>query len=330
MCVDSHSVRVRFWSQPHPGGRSRANATPSVAAAGRFVAVAWGASAAGQSDVFVSVSQDEGVTFGTPVKVNTVAGEARLGGEQPPVAVAPAKDSAHPTITVLWTAGRERPELKSTTSRDGGRTFDAPLTLQAAGAPGSRGWPALAIDSGALTHAIWLDHRGHGDVVKGAHSGHHEAAARDGVAEAQKSALYYAPANGSGAERKLADGVCYCCKTAFAAGKSGMLYAAWRHVYPGNLRDMAFAMSRDHGASFSEPVRVSEDGWAIDACPDDGPALAADPHGSAHIVWPTVMAEPNRKGRSSTRPLAMVTRSRRERGFPHSAARIPTSATRHR
>ena len=43
------------------------------------------------------------------------------------------------------------------------------------------------------------------------------------------------------------------------------------------------------GATFAKPARVSEDGWAINGCPDDGPALAADPAGGVHIVWPTVI-----------------------------------------
>ena len=77
----------------------------------------------------------------------------------------------------------------------------------------------------------------------------------------------------------------------------GTLFAAWRHVYPGSFRDMAFATSRDGGRSFSAPVRVSEDGWAIDACPDDGPAMAVDASGTVHLAWPTVLGGDNPRGR---------------------------------
>jgi hypothetical protein len=146
------------------------------------------------------------------------------------------------------------------------------------------------VDANASAHAVWLDHRDQPPVGKETgHGTHQHAAQHDGVAMAQKSALYYAPADGSRPEHKLAAGVCYCCKTALAAGKNGLLFAAWRHVYPGNLRDMALALSRDHGASFSDPARVSEDGWAINACPDDGPAIVADAEDNVHIVWPTVL-----------------------------------------
>ena len=107
---------------------------------------------------------------------------------------------------------------------------------------------------------------------------------------AQKSSLYYASVTGDPRpERALAPGVCYCCKTALAAGPNGSLYAAWRHVYPGNVRDMAFTMSANGGRSFAPVMRVSHDGWAIDGCPDDGPAIAVDRRGRVHLVWLTMI-----------------------------------------
>jgi hypothetical protein len=76
---------------------------------------------------------------------------------------------------------------------------------------------------------------------------HHEAAAIDGAAMAQLSGLYYARevTGALQAEHELVKGVCYCCKVAMATGPRGELFAAWRHVYPGNLRDIAFMASRE-------------------------------------------------------------------------------------
>lgn len=289
----------------------RSSSTPWVAAAGSFVVVAWGASTEGKTDVFIAVSRDAGRTFQTPVQVNAVPGEARLGGELPPrVVLAPGGGSRDPEIFVLWTArGTGGTEVKTTRSRDGGKTFDPPVALQSSGAAGDRGWPALTLDQQGAAHAIWLDHRGlAAERGSGAsHSHRQKGAAHDGVAMAQKSGLYYAsladlrgpPSSAAGSpsgERELAKGVCYCCKTALAAGPGGALYAAWRHVYPGNLRDMAFTISRDRGRSFSAPVRVREDGWSIEGCPDDGPALTVDAAGTAHLVWPTVLGGENPEG----------------------------------
>ena len=126
------------------------------------------------------------------------------------------------------------------------------MELQGAGAEGDRGWPSLALDSRGTAHAIWLDHRGLAAARVAGASRDHKSAAHDGVAMAQKSALYYAAGTGSPTTgRELAKGVCYCCKTALAAGADQTVYAAWRHVYPGNIRDIAFTVSRDGGRSFA-------------------------------------------------------------------------------
>jgi hypothetical protein len=278
----------------------RSDATPWVAASGSFVAAAWGASADGKTDVFLAVSHDGGRRFGAPVQVNAKAGEARLGGELPPrVAIGPARNGAPPEIVVLWTARGERTTIKTARSRDGGRTFEAPVMLQSPDAVGDRGWPSVAIDRQARVHAVWLDHRGmaaHGNHEAG-HAAHKRSTAGDGVDGAQRSALYYAAVSGAASgERRLANGVCYCCKTALAAAPDGSLYATWRHVYPGNLRDMAMTVSRDRGATFSPPVRVSEDRWTIAGCPDDGPAVDVDGDGRAHLVWPTVIGGDEPRG----------------------------------
>lgn len=277
----------------------RSDATPSIAASGAFVAVAWGATAAGKADVFVSVSRDGGASFGAPVQVNRIAGEGRLGGEMAPrVALVANARQPVPDVVVLWTARGATTEIKTARSTNGGRTFDVPVSLQSPNVAGDRGWPALAVDRDGGAHALWLDHRGMAAsrAAEGheGHAGHQAAAAtHDGVAMAQRSGLYYATTAG---EREIVKGVCYCCKTALAVTASGKIYGAWRHVYPGNLRDIAFTMSNDAGRTFSSPVRVSEDGWSINGCPDDGPAMAVDQGGVVHLVWPTVIPGDNPEG----------------------------------
>ena len=262
--------------------------------------MAWGASANGKADVFVAVSRDGGTTFGPAVQVNTVPGEGRLNGEMPPrVALGSSSGSSLPEIVVLVDGprnghgdqdrkvARRRPDVREARRAAG------------PGAAGDRGWPSLALDRTARVHAIWLDHRGLAAAreARGGAGGHKPGAPHDGVAMAQNSSLYYASGGRSSAtEHEVTKGVCYCCKTALAAGSDGTLFAAWRHVFPGSFRDMAFAASRDGGRSFSAPVRVSEDGWAIDACPDDGPAMAVETSGTVHLAWPTVLGGDNPRG----------------------------------
>ena len=253
----------------------RANATPWVAARGPFVAVAWGATAAaGGTDVYVAVSRDSAGTFDSPVRVNARPGTARLGGELPPrVALSPVQPAVPSLRSPSSGAQRKRPprsEVRGQSMADGHsrRAFLERTT----GAAGDRGWHALAIDEGGTPHILWLDHRGLAARPKMAHDHH-----GDGADMAQFSGLYYSTGAG---ERELAKGVCYCCKVAFAAGTDGSLFAAWRHVYKGNIRDIAFAASRDGGRTFSAPSRVSEDNWQLAGCPDDGPAI-----GHGRMAW---------------------------------------------
>jgi hypothetical protein len=89
------------------------------------------------------------------------------------------------------------------------------------------------------------------------------------------------------APKAITNGVCYCCKTSITTAADGSIYSVWRHVFPGDLRDIAFTVSRDGGRSFSTPVRVSEDHWEFDGCPDNGPAIAVDGTRRVHVAWPT-------------------------------------------
>ncbi len=279
----------------------RASATPSIATAGRAVAIAWSAAdPAGGADIYAAVSTDEGRTFGVPVRVNDEAGTARVSGEMPPRVAVAAPDGLPLAVHVLWTARNPATSIRLATSKDGGRTFGPSQPLQSGAATGDRGWAALDLDGSGRVHAVWLDHRGKAaDAAAGApshHHGHDAVATRsseEGVAMAQQSGLYYSDGV---AERELTTGVCYCCKTAVVASgagaEPGRLALAWRHVYAGNLRDIAFMSSDDNGRTFSPVARVSEDQWRLDGCPDDGPAMAADASGTLHLVWPTVVSQP--------------------------------------
>jgi hypothetical protein len=259
----------------------RANATPWIAALGPQVAIAWGATADGKGDIYVAMSRDGGRTFGPPVRANTTAGEARLSGEIAPRVSLAAQKSGAPIVSVAWNAKDNGTQIKTAQSTDGGKTFGTARSLQAGLTAGDRGWQAAATDAGGKLHVIWLDHRG---MASGDPHAMHKGEG-DGAAMAQRSGLYYSD---GGVERELFKGVCYCCKTALVTGPGNEIYAAWRHVFPGNLRDMAFTMSKDGGKTFSPLLRVAEDGWSINGCPDDGPAMAVDAKGVIHMVWPTV------------------------------------------
>lgn len=265
----------------------RANATPSIASLGDTVVIAWSAATQeGATDVYVATSRDAGRTFGAPVRVNDVGGDARVSGEQPPRVTIARGTARRAAVAVVWTAKGDRgTALRFARSTDEGRTFSKSADVPGSTAPGNRGWEAL---SGEL--AVWLDHRElAADTAMASMHHEHADAKPDGVAMAQKSKLFVATLDGSVPPHAITGGVCYCCKTALVGGPESTVYAAWRHVYPGNIRDIAFALSHDGGRTFAPPVRVSEDKWVLEGCPDDGPAMAVDANRRIHVVWPTLV-----------------------------------------
>ena len=276
--------------------KGRGNATPTIAAAGQFVAVTWGGTlASGTTDVFAAVSRDGGHSFGAPVRVNNIDGDARLNGEQPPHVALVPRTGREPAIVVVWTTkGASGTKLLQSRSDDGGRSFTPGALVPGTDAAGNRGWEAIAVEPAGRVDAVWLDHRALAKDSSMAMASHdHKSADKpDGVAMAQQSKLFFASLDGTAAPRAVTGGVCYCCKTALVGGADGSIYAAWRQVYPGNLRDMAFTVSRDGGRTFAPPVRVSEDKWMLEGCPDDGPSMVVDARQRIHIVWSTLVTGP--------------------------------------
>jgi hypothetical protein len=263
----------------------RSNASASVSALGQTVAAVWTASTDDTSDIYLSVSKDGGATFGAPVRVNDIAGDARASGEQ----AARVLVGHGNTIHVAWPARRDgHSVIRYAGSTDGGRTFSPAVTVAGAALTGARGWHALALGYDGGVHVVWLDGRNAAPMTH-AHGTAGAKPARSGGGPRQD--IFHTSWKGDGprSEHPVAGSVCFCCKTAVVTA-GDRVYAAWRHIYPGSLRDIAVARSTDNGATFGDPIRVSEDGWTIEACPDDGPAMAADGHGGIHIAWPTLVS----------------------------------------
>jgi hypothetical protein len=262
-----------------------------------LVALAWAASSESTgTNIFAAVSSDAGNSFSAPVRVNAVEGQADVNGEQPPRVTIERSPDSGSSIVVLWTAkGREGTSLLYARSTDRGRTFGPTTSMPSVDAPGNRGWESMAAAGNGEVYALWLDHRDTAQAMSG-HTHRHGAdasAKTDGVARAQRSQLFVSSLNGRLAPRAITRGVCYCCKTALTIDDDGTIYAAWRHVYPANMRDIAFTRSRDGGNSFEEPVRISEDEWQLDGCPENGPALSVDASKRIHVLWPTLVRDGN-------------------------------------
>jgi hypothetical protein len=63
---------------------------------------------------------------------------------------------------------------------------------------------------------------------------------------------------------------------------SGRIFVMWRNSVSG-ARDMYIASSLD-GAHFSQPAKLGNGSWKINACPMDGGAIAFD-HGRVVTAW---------------------------------------------
>ena len=269
------------------------NATPSLAASGRTVAAVWTAAKDGAANLYVSTSSDGGATFSSPKRVNDVDGDAGATNEQPPRVVISGSGSAR-TFTVVWSKRDPGPQqtrrdvVRMARSTDGGRTFSRARFAHDPGLSGARGWQSLAVGPGSAVHAVWLDGRDAEKKIS-------EMAAHSGVPHKGQPPqdLYHAAIAPDGriVENLIATGVCFCCKTAVAVDSRGTVYAAWRHIFPESMRDIAFAKSTDEGRRFEPLVRVSDDKWQLNGCPEDGPTLAVDQAGMIHIAWATVVQD---------------------------------------
>ncbi len=241
------------------------------------------------TNVFAATSADQGKRFGAGVRVNDEDRAAHVYGEDPPrMAPGTPNGTAPPTIVVTWPSERStRLGLRAARSVDGGRTVGSSTSIGSEAIPGERGFQSVSVGSDRIVRAAWLDgRRDPGGAL------HHATVGTD---RDPMHLMFASSRDGEPwtAETRLATNVCGCCKTAIATGSDGSIYVAFRNIYPGNLRDISFGMSRD-GRTFSTPVRVSEGHWALDGCPDDGPTMAADRAGMIHVVWPTLVqgAEP--------------------------------------
>ena len=161
--------------------------------------------------------------------------------------------------------------LRLARSADEGRTWSAPFSPHHDGTATQHGFASL-FDTGAGLGVIWLDGRamkpgagpddeGTGDMgLRGAHFDR---------AWKQKS------------EDAIDPRVCECCPTAAAVTTDGAILA-YRNRSADEVRDIY--VSRFTGEAWTVPAPVHADGWKIDGCPVNGPAISAHLR-SVAVAW---------------------------------------------
>jgi hypothetical protein len=221
--------------------------------------------------VLVSRSDDGGKTFTASVAVNREPEHIAADGENRPK-LAFGKNGE---LYVSWTQSLDLPfsgNVRFSRSLDDGRSFSAPLTVNDNAEIISHRFDSLLVDGRGRVWLTWLDKR--------------DASAAKQRGEAYTgAAVYYALSDDRGASfapnRRLAAHSCECCRIALARDTDGVPVAFWRHVFNRNIRDHALARLDDAAAL----RRVSQEQWAVDACPHHGPALAIGADGTQHLAW---------------------------------------------
>jgi hypothetical protein len=294
-------------------GRTGAHVT--LAADGDRVAAVWAATGSDGTDIYLAVSDDGGRTFAAPVRVNDVAGDATVGGEQPPRVVLKGN-----SVDVVWVSKRAGVRgIRAAASTNGGKSFAPARWITSGDLTGMRGWESAASGADGVVHAVWLDGRAASSNPEPAATAKPAAPGGTNRHGAARQDIYHAMWKGDGApiETAVASNVCFCCKTAVVA-RGADVFVAWRHLFPGGVRDIAIARSSDGGRTFPEPTRVSEDNWKIDACPDDGPAMTVDDEGVVRVAWPTLLDEsgatPPVAGASGGKRMAIFAATSRDGG----------------
>lgn len=221
----------------------------------------------------VDRSDDRGVSFTAPRKVTQQPEPVAADGElRPDIAVAGDR------VYVAWTSPLPTPyagHVRFARSLDGGRSFEAPLTVNDNRDAITHRFQTLHVAPDGRISLVWIDKR------------ELEQAKRSGKPY-RGAALYYAVSDDGGASFKanvrLAAHSCECCRIALATDSDGTPVAFWRHVFADGSRDHLLARVAPL-ADAPEPARATEEHWQVNACPHHGPALAVAPDGTRHGVW---------------------------------------------
>lgn len=247
-------------------------ATPmfTVAAGGARV-LSWVAEGPSGSDsgsaLHVQVDPADGGPVRRSVLVDPLGGIEPHGEAPPQVATGP-DGSIHALYTVGRDVGARFPvsALRYARSADGGASWSVPISVNEGEAFGSHNFHALLVGADGAVYASWLT------SVQGA-SGVWLRVSRDGGRTwAPSRPIHTAP-------------TCPCCRTALALGPDGTLYAAWRKIFDGDVRDVVVMASRDGGGTWEAPVKPRDDGWVFPGCPHAGPSLKVDAAGAVHVAW---------------------------------------------
>ncbi len=243
---------------------------PGITVAGDQLLLSYiGAAPGGKPGKAVMLARLNGNTWGAPRPI-TISTELFANWADTPSVVGLADGSLLAHWLQKSAASTYAYDVRMARSIDGGASWQPLGSPHDDGTPTEHGFVSLLpVDGAAL--AIWLDGR--------------NMAARPPGAMTLRAAGVAAGKFAAGPV--LDERVCDCCGTAAALAPAGPV-VLYRDRSDTEVRDIS-VVRRVEG-SWSEPRPVHADGWTIDGCPVNGPALAAD-GGALFAAWFTMAGD---------------------------------------
>jgi hypothetical protein len=189
-------------------------------------------------------------------------------------------------------------------SSDGGNHWGEALTPHGDATATEHGFVSL-FPLGDQVGAVWLDGR---DTLAAADSGASGHAAHAGGMTLRAGRID--PESGTADEVRLDRLVCDCCQTGAATTTGDGTVVVYRDRSADEVRDIAVVRQAD--GVWSTPAPIANDGWRIEGCPVNGPAV--DARGPRVVVaWFTGAGQPRVQAALSTtgghlfsRPVAIA------------------------
>lgn len=212
------------------------------------------------NSIYLVTSENGGESFTAPQKIGDVD-KLALGMRRGP-RIATANNSV-----MITGISHGDGNLYGWFSRNAGKNWSRPLTINSATNSAREGMHALASDGKTRLFSVWLDLRNGKTELWGA------ASTDGGKTWSANHQIYRSPD----------ETICECCHPSAIFTPQGELVVMWRNWLKGN-RDMYRTISTDGGKTFAPATKMGIGSWPLQGCPMDGGHIAASTTDITH-VW---------------------------------------------